>query len=177
MYRKKEKTQSGCTRCRIRRKKCDEHKPACCACERLRLHCVYEGPRRKKMAPPKPKPELNVSSDIYTRTQQQNEHCHRIGDFSPQAMVESLCEVFRSISEQYIPARRVLSEQVKHAIISGVCFGWHTVLVTNEGDTMPAAHVHLLATADRIIKKFGHGQVARMAFVRLYHMLSQVWAR
>lgn len=38
------RTRSGCWCCRRRRKKCDEQKPACAACLRLGLQCMWNNP-------------------------------------------------------------------------------------------------------------------------------------
>ena len=35
------RTKTGCITCRDRRKKCDERKPICLACRRLKITCVY----------------------------------------------------------------------------------------------------------------------------------------
>lgn len=37
------RTKTGCHKCRERRKKCDERKPTCEACQRLQFTCVYGG--------------------------------------------------------------------------------------------------------------------------------------
>lgn len=36
------RSRSGCQRCRIRRKKCDEKKPICGSCQRLNLYCTWK---------------------------------------------------------------------------------------------------------------------------------------
>ncbi|EXJ88870.1 hypothetical protein A1O3_01934 [Capronia epimyces CBS 606.96] len=38
------RTKTGCYKCRERRKKCDERRPICSACERLHIDCVYRTP-------------------------------------------------------------------------------------------------------------------------------------
>lgn len=38
---RKLRTLSGCLTCRVRRKKCDESKPQCTTCDRLRLRCNW----------------------------------------------------------------------------------------------------------------------------------------
>lgn len=53
MKRTRVKTKTGCSTCRSRRKKCDESKPVCGACVRLKLHCdwiyVPRNAQRKKI--------------------------------------------------------------------------------------------------------------------------------
>ncbi|PNS17857.1 hypothetical protein CAC42_32 [Sphaceloma murrayae] len=39
------RSRSGCFTCRLRRKKCDEAKPACKACKHLGLQCAYKRPQ------------------------------------------------------------------------------------------------------------------------------------
>lgn len=41
MIRPRLKTSTGCQRCRIRRKKCDERRPVCSQCYRLNLSCTW----------------------------------------------------------------------------------------------------------------------------------------
>ncbi|KAI6953511.1 hypothetical protein KC329_g18998, partial [Hortaea werneckii] len=38
------RSRSGCFTCRLRRKKCEEGKPACKACKHLGLRCDYKRP-------------------------------------------------------------------------------------------------------------------------------------
>lgn len=175
MYRKKEKSRSGCTPCRIRRKKCDEHKPICHACERLRLPCAYEGLTQNKRKPTSISGAVSSAlSDVCIQTQS-TERLYRVGDFSPQtvskpAPTEGLWDVFDGVRDDYA---QVSSQQADHVIIAGVCSGWQTVLIMNKDDMVP---VYLLSSADRLYTKIGHGQVARMAILRIFHMVSQVWA-
>lgn len=41
---RKLRTKSGCLACRARRKKCDEQRPVCGACDRLQLNCFWPAP-------------------------------------------------------------------------------------------------------------------------------------
>lgn len=52
------RTKTGCLKCRERRKKCDERRPICSACERLHIECVY----RKSSSSSGASPQLNQSS-------------------------------------------------------------------------------------------------------------------
>ena len=38
------RSTSGCTTCRVKRRKCDETRPVCGTCERLKVPCVSVGP-------------------------------------------------------------------------------------------------------------------------------------
>ena len=51
------KVRSGCKTCKRRHLKCDEHRPVCLRCEKLKLLCVYEpvSPRRS------PTPDSSLS--------------------------------------------------------------------------------------------------------------------
>ncbi|KIX00790.1 uncharacterized protein Z518_09855 [Rhinocladiella mackenziei CBS 650.93] len=46
------RTKTGCYKCRERRKKCDERRPICTACERLQIECVYRSPANHSNASP-----------------------------------------------------------------------------------------------------------------------------
>ncbi|EHY58741.1 hypothetical protein HRR83_007465 [Exophiala dermatitidis] len=46
------RTKTGCLKCRERRKKCDERRPVCSACERLHIECVYRRPSISSAASP-----------------------------------------------------------------------------------------------------------------------------
>lgn len=46
------RTKTGCITCRDRRKKCDERRPICAACERLKIYCLYRDDSEGLRTPP-----------------------------------------------------------------------------------------------------------------------------
>ncbi|KAL7897646.1 hypothetical protein HDV63DRAFT_376460 [Trichoderma sp. SZMC 28014] len=50
------RSKNGCSTCRLRRVRCDEKRPTCSHCDRLKLECEYQPPRprRSQRRPPSP---------------------------------------------------------------------------------------------------------------------------
>lgn len=42
------RSKSGCQTCRLRRVRCDEKRPVCGHCNRLKLECVYQNPQQRR---------------------------------------------------------------------------------------------------------------------------------
>ncbi|KAL7924542.1 hypothetical protein ACQKWADRAFT_319580 [Trichoderma austrokoningii] len=57
------RSKNGCSTCRLRRVRCDERRPTCGHCDRLKLECNYQPPRprRSQRRPPSPE-DSSVSS-------------------------------------------------------------------------------------------------------------------
>ncbi|EHK50277.1 uncharacterized protein TrAtP1_007345 [Trichoderma atroviride] len=57
------RSKNGCSTCRLRRVRCDERRPTCGHCDRLKLECEYQPPRprRSQRRPPSPD-DSSVSS-------------------------------------------------------------------------------------------------------------------
>lgn len=57
------RSKNGCSTCRLRRVRCDERRPTCGHCDRLKLECEYRPPRprRSQRRPPSPD-DSSVSS-------------------------------------------------------------------------------------------------------------------
>ncbi|KAK1241116.1 hypothetical protein MKX08_001090 [Trichoderma sp. CBMAI-0020] len=57
------RSKNGCSTCRLRRVRCDEKRPTCGHCDRLKLECEYQPPRprRSQRRPPSPD-DSSVSS-------------------------------------------------------------------------------------------------------------------
>ncbi|KAL6810111.1 hypothetical protein V8C40DRAFT_284585 [Trichoderma camerunense] len=57
------RSKNGCATCRLRRVRCDEKRPNCSHCDRLKLECTYQPPRPRRSQRRLPSPdESSVSS-------------------------------------------------------------------------------------------------------------------
>ncbi|KAJ5267500.1 acetyltransferase [Penicillium angulare] len=69
------RTKTGCSTCRRRKKKCDEHKPSCSACVRGGYRCEgYQTPRnvRLPIAPVMPRPSRPFERDTSVKSRDQD---------------------------------------------------------------------------------------------------------
>lgn len=58
------RTKTGCITCRDRRKKCDERRPVCQACQRLNIYCCYRD-GSEGIKSPTPSPTLAVVAESH----------------------------------------------------------------------------------------------------------------
>lgn len=168
MIRHRLRSNNGCIQCRNRRKKCDETKPVCQACTRLRLPCYWKAPNNPVRTP--------LDSDMAPETSAAHTSMiHppslRVPDFvsarrSDQVELPNLKDYLQDTSVQDISAHDHDLFSTQDFVVQGVRRGWHTLL--NHPDT------ECVARLDRHAESCGHGQAARIAFCWLFYTLHSV---
>ena len=151
MSPQKLKTKTGCVACRKRRKKCDEIKPECQACRRLKLSCSYAIGSAPQSS------ESQISSDHGSAT----------------TVLEILSDT--RTNYQGVPYSPNPYNTVEEILIEGVCRGWQRALdkVLQDSD-LSVNQWRRLRELDAYLVDLGHGQVARMIFLRHYQFISEV---
>ncbi|UKZ79964.1 hypothetical protein TrVFT333_007728 [Trichoderma virens FT-333] len=56
------RSKNGCATCRLRRVRCDERRPTCGHCDRLKLECTYQPPRPRRSQRRLPSPDDSSAS-------------------------------------------------------------------------------------------------------------------
>lgn len=157
------RTKSGCLTCRNRHKKCNEGKPVCEACARLRLTCTWESCHDGITRPYSDKNQLEHLSSV---TELVVHAPLRIADHDAAQAVApfSFSEasyVFESGQKFPTSVTDFAKSFDEHIIISGVFHGWDTVRKQFDLDFQWDALIDL----DAGTQACGHGPVARMASI------------
>ncbi|KAH6679970.1 hypothetical protein F5X68DRAFT_172963 [Plectosphaerella plurivora] len=58
------RSKNGCQACKLRRVRCDESKPVCSHCDRLKLECVYRPPQRRSRRTASESQSISTEPDI-----------------------------------------------------------------------------------------------------------------
>lgn len=168
MSRCRLRSSNGCAQCRSRRKKCDETKPVCQACHRLRLACSW------KSSDNPIRPSLNAQSTMINPTPLSSiahSPSLRVPDFvsarkSDEVEIANLKGFIEDATVRDLSVHDRDLRSLQHFVIQGVRQGWHNSLDHPEVDRM--------TRLDRHIETCGHGQAARIAFFWLFLMLQAV---
>lgn len=167
MLRTRLHSRTGCVRCKLRRKKCDETKPVCLACQRNRFTCTWDPQRSIRLPARVPsdtptstasvrlKPPLNLRApDFATLERHENDRIKDLRGFVEDRSVQN----FYTCDEDEFASERFIAH--------GVRDGWHVVSTHPQASSM--------AILDRHLENCGHGQAARVAVCWLYHILQTV---
>ena len=179
MSPQKLKTKTGCVACRKRRKKCDEIKPECQACRRLKLSCSYAIGSAPQSSESQISSDHIISSE--SSTQQRDRTLNpRTADHvavRPHGSATTVLEILSDTRTNYqgVPYSPNPYNTVEEILIEGVCRGWQRALdkVLQDSD-LSVNQWRRLRELDAYLVDLGHGQVARMIFLRHYQFISEV---
>ncbi|MBA7491294.1 hypothetical protein ES702_01839 [subsurface metagenome] len=184
MYRARLRTRTGCLSCRRRRKKCDDRRPRCSPCQRLRLPCEWgDGPISASEEASSPERGTQVSFDTKEPTTIATSIAitslpskQRIADHDgldrrkfelPTGITQDLSNYYET---QPIAVAPTEVGEMRHILILGVFEGWDQVAPSVRSHETWLKVVHL----DNLLRLFGHGKAARLALGLLSLALTQV---
>lgn len=167
MLRTRLRSKTGCVRCKLRRKKCDENKPVCHACKRNHLSCSWDTQNSGRL----PALALSHTETITSSVKLKPQLGPRAPDF---AIVErhekdQIRDLRGFVEDRSVQDFHVGSEDKfwsEGFIVQGVRDGWHVMSQHPQASCM--------AILDRHIESCGHGQAARVAICWLFHILQTV---
>lgn len=175
---------TGCLTCRRRRKKCDETKPNCGSCLRLRLQCFYQTSERSENQPRRrqstnmrtaPHTSLTPPAKIPELTHRARVADFRSPDHVPSVLHDDILPLIIGYQRQNHKSILSQPELLEAFIILGIQHGWQEAY----GRYGPCSEIYdsywaRIPHIDARLKLAGHGQAARMAFVWYFVVLSQV---
>lgn len=180
---RKLRTKSGCLACRRRRKKCDEGKPVCEACARLRIACTWQSDEERvtAFAAAESRPEGSdsaVDALIHTPLRSGDYRSLRMGDdrsnpTPADITFDETASVFERGRRFPILATDFAKSFDVHIIISGVFHGWSTIRQQFGLDCQWDALIDL----DKGSELCGHGPVARSGSLWCWRMTMRVSIR
>lgn len=181
MYRERLRTKTGCLSCRKRRKKCDDLRPRCTPCQRLKLTCEWESSEANSATQNRPRPDSGLTdqpSDHVAAPESTDPSCsmQRIADHdgidrrrtqTPSGITKELQTCFDTPPGGKKPSGK---SEMRHILILGIFQGW---------DKVPqAVYSHEIWLRVIILDKFlqlaGQGKAARLAMGQLSLALTQV---
>lgn len=188
MYRARLKTRSGCLICRKRRKKCDDRKPRCTECLRLRLTCEWETDTGSASAPDQESSSEAINQSLLdttattttktakTRGTNTTRSTQRVADHDgldrrgirpSSGYMMGWWNFFEPHMEEVAPTAM---EEMRHTLIVGIFQGWDQIPQTVRTHDMWSRVILL----DGFLQSIGQGKAARLAMMTNGLALMQV---
>lgn len=175
MYRARLKTRTGCLSCRRRRKKCDDRRPRCTQCLRLRLHCEWEEIGDSALSPEVAvQPSSNATTLTTTATAtatirgtDTTRSTLRIADHDglDRRGVKPSTGYMKGLWNSFEPPVAEVAfsatEEMRHILITGIVRGWDQVAQDVRSQGLWVRAIQL----DAFLQSIGQGKVARLAMI------------
>lgn len=159
------RSTTGCSPCKRRRKKCDEHRPICHACTRIKIQCVWNDNSQY------PIEHRNVLGNALGLPS------YELTEWTGLATADFVAidsEIYPQISNLRTFIERSSTEDEEHSTLSAL--DMENLIVKGIATQWQSVHhrMHDLMFLDRHIKSCGHGIAARLAFVWLFYKMTEV---
>lgn len=162
MHRERLRSQKGCLVCRQRRKKCDEQKPKCVQCTRLRLVCKWDDDGTHHLGD-----NLNIERIVSVHSDRAV-HSH-MNTVSGRLRVADHDEINRDnmelptgivdvMSQRYTTTQTTKTEDY-HLLITGIFKGWDQI----SKEIRSSDPWFKIILFDHQLQRSGQGLVARLA--------------